>query len=129
MDDRWEELCLGRRVLELGAGGGLPSLVCALNGAESVSTLCYANHLVNLFAFCVCEQVVLTDYPDPDLLYNLAENVRLNLDAQIAPRVKVEVSLFQRSSEAPSDIGLGSYMGIVHCSISTERTVRPHHIE
>jgi len=73
--------------------------------------------------------VVLTDYPDPDLLSNLAENVGLNLDAQIAPRVKVEVRLIQRSSEAPSDMGLGSYMGIVYCFISTKRTVRPDHIE
>lgn len=74
--------------------------------------------------------MVLTDYPDPDLLSNLAENVRLNLDAQVAPRVTVEVRLFQRSSEAPPDIGLlGSYMGIIYCFISTKRTVRPHHIE
>ena len=97
LDDRWEDLCLGRRVLELGAGGGLPSLICALNSAESVSALCYANQLSaleNFWLFASCKQVVLTDYPDPDLLSNLAENVRLNLDAQTAPRVKVEVSLF-----------------------------------
>lgn len=35
----------------------------------------------------------MTDYPDPDLLSNLAENVRLNVDAQIAPLVRVEVGL------------------------------------
>jgi nicotinamide N-methyltransferase len=88
LDDRWEDLCRGRRVLELGAGGGLPGLTCALNGAETVSTLSALKITNNPV------QVVLTDYPDPDLLSNLEENVRLNLDAQIAPRVKVEVSLF-----------------------------------
>ncbi len=31
-----EELFVGRNVLELGAGAGLPSLVCALRGAERV---------------------------------------------------------------------------------------------
>lgn len=44
----------GKTVLELGAGGGLPSLVCALNGAA---------------------QVVVTDYPDADLIENLRYNV------------------------------------------------------
>jgi len=32
-------LVLGKRVLELGAGAGLPSLVCALRGAEEVCFL------------------------------------------------------------------------------------------
>lgn len=41
-------------MLELGAGGGLPSLVCALNGAA---------------------QVVVTDYPDVDLIENLRYNI------------------------------------------------------
>jgi nicotinamide N-methyltransferase len=44
----------GKTVLELGAGGGLPSLVCALSGAV---------------------QVVVTDYPDADLIENLRYNV------------------------------------------------------
>lgn len=44
----------GQTVLELGAGAGLPSLVCAINGAK---------------------QVVLTDYPDADLVENLRYNV------------------------------------------------------
>lgn len=42
-------------MLELGAGAGLPSLVCALNGAS---------------------QVVVTDYPDAELI----ENLRYNID-------------------------------------------------
>lgn len=41
-------------MLELGAGSGLPSLVCAINGAK---------------------QVVVTDYPDADLVENLRYNV------------------------------------------------------
>lgn len=41
-------------VLELGAGAGLPSLICALNGAT---------------------QVVVTDYPDADLIENLQHNI------------------------------------------------------
>lgn len=36
LDEEYEELCFGKRVLELGAGGGLPGLVAALNGARSV---------------------------------------------------------------------------------------------
>ena len=47
-----------KRVLELGAGGGLPSIVAALAGAECV---------------------VVTDFPDPDLVANLKRNVEVNL--------------------------------------------------
>jgi EEF1A N-terminal glycine/lysine methyltransferase len=42
-------------VLEFGAGAGLPSLVCAINGAR---------------------QVVVTDYPDQDLIENLRYNIK-----------------------------------------------------
>jgi predicted nicotinamide N-methyase len=41
-------------VLELGAGAGLPSIVCALSGAK---------------------QVVVTDYPDAELVENLQYNI------------------------------------------------------
>lgn len=47
-------------MLELGAGAGLPSLVCALRGAS---------------------RVVVTDYPDPDLIENLRYNIAHCLDA------------------------------------------------
>ena len=44
----------GKTVLELGAGAGLPSLVCALNGAR---------------------RVIVTDYPDAELIDNLRYNI------------------------------------------------------
>lgn len=43
--------------MELGAGAGLPSLICALNGARNV---------------------VVTDYPDPELISNLQYNIDAN---------------------------------------------------
>jgi EEF1A N-terminal glycine/lysine methyltransferase len=43
-----------KTVLELGAGAGLPGLVCAILGAKAV---------------------VVTDYPDPDLIENLQYNI------------------------------------------------------
>jgi nicotinamide N-methyltransferase len=49
-----DDLVKDKDVLELGAGAGLPSLVCAARGAR---------------------QVVVTDYPDPDLIQNLQYNI------------------------------------------------------
>ncbi|GAA5908378.1 uncharacterized protein JCM6883_004372 [Sporobolomyces salmoneus] len=50
----------GKNVLELGAGGGLPGLVAALEGAG---------------------QVVISDFPDAALVKNLEKNVELNIDS------------------------------------------------
>lgn len=47
-------LIKGKTVLELGAGAGLPSLVCAILGAKIV---------------------VVTDFPDPDLIENIWYNI------------------------------------------------------
>jgi nicotinamide N-methyltransferase len=47
-------LITSKTVLELGAGAGLPSLVCGVLGAK---------------------KVVVTDYPDPDLVSNLWKNI------------------------------------------------------
>ncbi|KAH7132655.1 putative methyltransferase-domain-containing protein [Dendryphion nanum] len=54
LEERADHLVKAKSVLELGAGGGLPSLVCALNGAA---------------------QVVVSDYPDADLIENLRYNI------------------------------------------------------
>lgn len=54
LDERADELVKGKRVLELGAAAGLPSLICAVNGAS---------------------KVVSTDYPDADLLSHIQYNV------------------------------------------------------
>ncbi|KAJ3899233.1 putative methyltransferase-domain-containing protein [Lentinula edodes] len=48
-----------KNILELGAGGALPSLVAAESGAR---------------------KVVITDYPDPDLVQNIEYNVQKNVD-------------------------------------------------
>ncbi|KAK4556997.1 Protein N-terminal and lysine N-methyltransferase efm7 [Recurvomyces mirabilis] len=52
-----EDLIRDKSLLELGAGAGLPSIVAALNGTKIV---------------------VVTDYPDADLVENLAWNVEHN---------------------------------------------------
>ncbi|EJD51861.1 nicotinamide N-methyltransferase [Auricularia subglabra TFB-10046 SS5] len=58
LDRNADAYCKGKRVLELGAGGGLPGIVTALLGAE---------------------HVLLTDYPDAPLLKNLEHNVSTNI--------------------------------------------------
>jgi len=56
-------LVAGKTVLELGAGAGLPSLVCNVLGAT---------------------KVVVSDYPDPDLVANLWKNVDTLLETEKA---------------------------------------------
>ncbi|KAI9685804.1 MAG: nicotinamide n-methyltransferase [Bogoriella megaspora] len=55
VEERADTIVAGKNVLELGAGAGAPSITCALGGAN---------------------QVVASDFPDPDLL----ENLRMNID-------------------------------------------------
>ncbi|KAI0937635.1 hypothetical protein AcW1_001532 [Taiwanofungus camphoratus] len=67
--DGHPDLYRGRSVLELGAGGGLPGIVAAKNGARTV---------------------VLTDYPDASLLENLVYNVQKNVPTQTLSQVHVK---------------------------------------
>lgn len=75
--DHARDLVHGRTVLELGAGAGLPSIAAAIWGAK---------------------QVVVTDYPDEDLV----ENLQINIDAakDVLPRsanIVAKVSLAMNS--------------------------------
>ncbi len=60
-----------KRILELGAGAGLPSIVSSLAGAK---------------------EVVITDYPDEQLVDNIRYNVECNISADIRKTVHVGVS-------------------------------------
>ncbi|KAK4506701.1 hypothetical protein PRZ48_000434 [Zasmidium cellare] len=62
LEENKQSLIQDKTVLELGAGAGLPSLISAINGAK---------------------QVVVTDYPDAELI----ENLRLNIkDCPLLPQ-------------------------------------------
>ncbi|KAI0067392.1 hypothetical protein BV25DRAFT_1819716 [Artomyces pyxidatus] len=67
--DAHPELYHDRFVLELGAGGGLPGIVAAKNGAR---------------------KVVLTDYPDATLVDNLQFNANQNLESAARATVNVK---------------------------------------
>lgn len=54
LDEHAKSIVTGKKVLELGAAAGLPSLICGLNSAS---------------------KVVCTDYPDADLIHNIQYNV------------------------------------------------------
>ncbi|KAF8501202.1 nicotinamide N-methyltransferase [Gautieria morchelliformis] len=76
LDAKADDLCFGKSVLELGAGAGLPSLVAALCGAR---------------------KVMLTDYPDEQLLENLKINVENNIPSEIRRGVQVQGYVWGRS--------------------------------
>ncbi|KAL6715526.1 Protein N-terminal and lysine N-methyltransferase efm7 [Lecanora helva] len=59
------EIVKGKNVLELGAGAGLPSLVAGICGARNV---------------------VVTDYPDAELIENLEHNVKISRSAGLDTR-------------------------------------------
>ncbi|EDR08955.1 uncharacterized protein LACBIDRAFT_249330, partial [Laccaria bicolor S238N-H82] len=67
--DTHKHLCRGRLVLELGAGGALPSIVTATNGAG---------------------KVVVTDYPDRELVENMEYNVKTNVPEHQRDRLNVQ---------------------------------------
>ncbi|KAF9003041.1 hypothetical protein BDQ17DRAFT_1399955 [Cyathus striatus] len=72
--DSHPELYEGRAVLELGAAGALPSLVTAKNGAEHAS---FSNN------------VVITDYPDADLVNNINFNIERNIPSSRRAAISV----------------------------------------
>ncbi|QPG75348.1 hypothetical protein FOA43_002701 [Brettanomyces nanus] len=57
LENHTEDLVKTKNVLEYGAGGALPSLICAKSGAS---------------------MVVATDYPDADLISNIQKNIDQN---------------------------------------------------
>ncbi|GJJ14117.1 hypothetical protein Clacol_008374 [Clathrus columnatus] len=75
LEQNSERLCHQKNVLELGAGGGLPGIITALCGAK---------------------KIVLTDYPDQDLLDNLRINVKENVPPQLLGRVNVQGYIWGR---------------------------------
>ncbi|KAF1986898.1 hypothetical protein K402DRAFT_412549 [Aulographum hederae CBS 113979] len=84
-----KSLVQGKTVLELGAGAGLPSLVCAITGAS---------------------RVVVTDYPDADLVENLRYNITHCVHLTDGESVRAEGYLWGNStdrlvSEKPSQEG------------------------
>ncbi|KAF8599196.1 hypothetical protein BDV93DRAFT_449743 [Ceratobasidium sp. AG-I] len=62
LDENSSGLCKDKYILELGAGGALPSLVAALCGAR---------------------KVVITDYPDAPLVENISRNVERNVSQEM----------------------------------------------
>jgi len=69
LDLNSHKFCKGKNVLELGAGGGLPSLVAGLAGAKTV---------------------VATDYPDTVLIQNLEHNLVSNLPSDVQSLIHVQ---------------------------------------
>lgn len=63
------KLCRDRTVLELGAGGALPSIIAVISGAS---------------------KVVVTDYPDSPLIDNICHNVAENIHISLRDRISVE---------------------------------------
>ncbi|KAH8107413.1 nicotinamide N-methyltransferase [Phellopilus nigrolimitatus] len=90
--DRRVHLYRGKNVLELGAGGGLPGLVTALNGAG---------------------KTVLTDYPDAILLENLAYNVARNVPESLRAGVDVQGYLWGAPVASLLEVAPGGFDVII----------------
>ncbi|KAK9469918.1 hypothetical protein V1512DRAFT_219628 [Lipomyces arxii] len=68
LDQHGAQLCAGKTVLEVGAGAALPSFICAIQGAR---------------------KIVITDYPETELIENIEYNVEKYVEDQ-----KVSKDLF-----------------------------------
>ena len=67
-----ESIVQHKNVLELGAGAGLPGLISAMLGAQNV---------------------VITDYPDADLIANLQYNIdNCNVEFGSSTKISTQVS-------------------------------------
>lgn len=78
-----ESIVRHKNVLELGAGAGLPGLISAMLGAQNV---------------------VITDYPDADLIANLQHNIdSCNVQFGSSTKISTQVSSvpFQLSYKTP----------------------------
>ncbi|ORX69232.1 hypothetical protein DL89DRAFT_173687 [Linderina pennispora] len=82
--DARKEIVRGKSVVEFGAAGALPSLVAVCGGAQ---------------------KVVITDYPDADLVENIRQNVEDNFPAELASGAVV-VEGFKWGSEIEKIAGL-----------------------
>ncbi|KAF5350050.1 hypothetical protein D9756_009196 [Leucocoprinus leucothites] len=71
-------LCQGQTVLELGAGGALPSIIAALSGAL---------------------KVVVTDYPDTPLIDNICYNIAENVPRSVQDRIRAEGYIWGQNTQ------------------------------
>ena len=74
--DQHGNLYHDRCVLELGAGGALPSIVAAKNGAKRARNSVSSGTKFNSDGKF---KVVITDYPDQPLIDNISHNVQQNI--------------------------------------------------
>ncbi|MCJ1341005.1 nicotinamide n-methyltransferase [Bachmanniomyces sp. S44760] len=86
-----EAIVNGKQILELGAGAGLPSIVSAILGATNV---------------------VVTDYPDEDLIenlkFNIAENEVYIKSRNVAVNIRAEGYVWGSSTTSASPSALAS---------------------
>ena len=84
-------LVCGRKLLELGAGGALPSFIGACNMAQKVCGSIYSTDSL----------VVITDYPDIELIENIRYNVaNCGIDKTTQERIAVEGYLWGSDPDA-----------------------------
>ncbi|KAJ1896398.1 Protein N-terminal and lysine N-methyltransferase efm7 [Kickxella alabastrina] len=98
--DEQKDIICNKSVLELGAAGALPSLISACNGAS---------------------RVVITDYPDHDLIENIRKNVETNFPAKLADE-SIAVTGFKWGSEIERISALaqsqeGTYDVLILCDL------------
>lgn len=79
IEDNAKETVQGKNVLELGAGAGLPGLICALNGAK---------------------RVLVTDYPDADLVDNLSYNIEHCVPERLRYNITAQGYLWGNNTDA-----------------------------